>query len=151
MRPIDLSGSDPKNVIIAGTDQDKTAPLDDIERSKRLAAFQAVDNHVLPEHKVSNFRLLSCVVQLPLGHRNRVWCVLIRRIDPTFIHLWKGSTVPYVVERIVQQGAELNKLRVFIPTGMFQFPRDLLIILESFIRISIETADRRSRFEVGRC
>ena len=28
-----------------------------------------------------------------------------------------GSTVPYVVERIVQQGAELNKERVFIPTG----------------------------------
>lgn len=28
-----------------------------------------------------------------------------------------GSTVPYVVERIVQQGAELNKDRIFIPTG----------------------------------
>ena len=28
-----------------------------------------------------------------------------------------GSTVPYVVERIVQQGVEANKKRVFIPTG----------------------------------
>lgn len=30
-----------------------------------------------------------------------------------------GSTVPYVVERIVQQGAEANKKRVFIPTGTY--------------------------------
>lgn len=29
-----------------------------------------------------------------------------------------GSTVPYVVERIVKQGAEANKNRVFIPTGL---------------------------------
>ena len=29
-----------------------------------------------------------------------------------------GSTVPYVVERIVQQGWEANKNRTFIPTGM---------------------------------
>jgi ribose 5-phosphate isomerase A len=28
-----------------------------------------------------------------------------------------GSTVPYVVERILQQGEERNKDRVFIPTG----------------------------------
>jgi len=28
-----------------------------------------------------------------------------------------GSTVPYVVERILQQGQELNKDRVFLPTG----------------------------------
>jgi ribose 5-phosphate isomerase A len=28
-----------------------------------------------------------------------------------------GSTVPYVVDRIVQQGKELNKDRIFIPTG----------------------------------
>ncbi|KAF8880511.1 ribose-5-phosphate isomerase [Infundibulicybe gibba] len=51
-----------------------------IERSKRLAAFTAVDHHIKPEH--------------------RVW-----------------STVPYVVERIVLQGKEANKDRVFIPTG----------------------------------
>ncbi|KAL4063455.1 ribose 5-phosphate isomerase A-domain-containing protein [Scleroderma citrinum] len=33
------------------------------------------------------------------------------------IGIGSGSTVPYVVERIVQQGEELNKNRVFIPTG----------------------------------
>ncbi|KAF9527253.1 ribose-5-phosphate isomerase [Crepidotus variabilis] len=61
-------------------------PLADaIEQSKRLAAYQAVDNHVLPEHKV--------------------------------IGIGSGSTVPYVVERIIAQGKEVNKGRVFIPTG----------------------------------
>ncbi|EIM19736.1 ribose-5-phosphate isomerase [Wallemia mellicola CBS 633.66] len=33
------------------------------------------------------------------------------------IGIGSGSTVPYVVERIVQQGAALNEERVFIPTG----------------------------------
>jgi len=56
-----------------------------IEASKRLAAWTAVDKHILPEHKV--------------------------------IGIGSGSTVPYVVERIVAQGEELNKDRVFIPTG----------------------------------
>jgi ribose 5-phosphate isomerase len=32
------------------------------------------------------------------------------------IHI-SGSTVPYVVERILQQGNELNNDRVFLPTG----------------------------------
>jgi len=56
-----------------------------IEIAKRLAAFMAVDEHVLPNHRV--------------------------------IGIGSGSTVPYVVERIVQQGDLLNKPRVFIPTG----------------------------------
>lgn len=33
------------------------------------------------------------------------------------IGVGSGSTVPYVVERIVQQGEAANKGRVFIPTG----------------------------------
>ncbi|KAH6874256.1 ribose 5-phosphate isomerase A-domain-containing protein [Coprinopsis sp. MPI-PUGE-AT-0042] len=33
------------------------------------------------------------------------------------IGIGSGSTVPYVVDRIVEQGEELNKGRVFIPTG----------------------------------
>jgi hypothetical protein len=37
--------------------------------------------------------------------------------------LYPGSTVPYVVERILGQGSELNIGRVFIPTG--SFPRRL--------------------------
>jgi len=60
-------------------------PIDPIEQSKRLAAYQAVDNHVKPEHRI--------------------------------IGIGSGSTVPYVVERIVQQGVAVNKGRVFIPTG----------------------------------
>ncbi|KAJ6504184.1 ribose-5-phosphate isomerase [Mycena polygramma] len=56
-----------------------------IEKSKQLAAWTAVDQHVKPEHRV--------------------------------IGIGSGSTVPYVVERIVQLGAEANRERVFIPTG----------------------------------
>jgi len=33
------------------------------------------------------------------------------------IGIGSGSTVPYVVERILAQGEEANKNRVFIPTG----------------------------------
>lgn len=33
------------------------------------------------------------------------------------IGIGSGSTVPYVVERIVQQGKELNSGRIFLPTG----------------------------------
>lgn len=62
-----------------------TEPLTGIEASKRLAAYTAVDAHVLPEHRV--------------------------------IGIGSGSTVPYVVDRIVQQGDKINRNRVFIPTG----------------------------------
>ncbi|KAF9451573.1 ribose-5-phosphate isomerase [Macrolepiota fuliginosa MF-IS2] len=37
--------------------------------------------------------------------------------EHTIIGIGSGSTVVYVVERIVQQGVEANKKRVFIPTG----------------------------------
>ncbi|EIN05488.1 hypothetical protein PUNSTDRAFT_107172 [Punctularia strigosozonata HHB-11173 SS5] len=60
-----------------------------IEAAKKLAAFTAVDRHLRPEHKKSR--------------------VLMR--------MGAGSTVPYVVERIVMQGVEANKGRVFIPSG----------------------------------
>ncbi|KAJ7595904.1 ribose 5-phosphate isomerase A-domain-containing protein [Mycena floridula] len=33
------------------------------------------------------------------------------------VGIGSGSTVPYVVERIVQQGEEANRERVFVPTG----------------------------------
>jgi len=41
------------------------------------------------------------------------------------IGIGSGSTVPYVVERIAQQGPEVNKKRVFIPSG-FQ-SKELLV------------------------
>ncbi|KAG6376783.1 ribose-5-phosphate isomerase [Boletus reticuloceps] len=59
--------------------------LPGIEGAKQLAAYTAVDKHILPHHKI--------------------------------IGIGSGSTVPYVVERIMQQGTELNKGRTFIPTG----------------------------------
>lgn len=60
-------------------------PLSTVESSKRLAAYTAVDRHILPEDKI--------------------------------IGIGSGSTVPYVVERILLQGEGRNKERVFIPTG----------------------------------
>ncbi|TIC71057.1 isomerising glucosamine-fructose-6-phosphate aminotransferase [Wallemia mellicola] len=53
-----------------------------IEKSKRLAAWAAVDHYIKPEHNVRS-----------------------------------GSTVPFVVERILQQGDDVNKKRKFIPTS----------------------------------
>ncbi|KAF8271114.1 ribose-5-phosphate isomerase [Lactarius quietus] len=60
-------------------------PLSTIEASKRLAAYTAVDRHILPGDKI--------------------------------IGIGSGSTVPYVVERILQQGEERNRDRIFLPTG----------------------------------
>lgn len=42
-----------------------------------------------------------------------------------------GSTVPYVVDRIVQQGVEANKGRLFFPTGESSYPdlQGLLVAL----------------------
>ncbi|KAI0051536.1 ribose-5-phosphate isomerase [Auriscalpium vulgare] len=62
-----------------------TIPLTAIEGAKRLAAFTAVDRHILSQHKV--------------------------------IGIGSGSTVPYVVDRIVSQGLSVNKDRVFLATG----------------------------------
>lgn len=47
------------------------------------------------------------------------WTAVDRHIKPEHrvIGIGSGSTVPYVVERIIAQGEELNKSRVFIPTG----------------------------------
>jgi hypothetical protein len=50
-------------------------------------------------------------------HRNRFWCEQIIRSALSFSLALAGSTVPYVVERILQQGEERNRDRVFLPTG----------------------------------
>ncbi|KAG6888089.1 ribose-5-phosphate isomerase rki1 [Termitomyces sp. Mi166 len=62
-----------------------------IEASKKLAAYTAVDQHIKPEH------ILNATFKI--------------------IGIGSGSTVPYVVDRIVQQGVEANKNRIFVPTG----------------------------------
>ncbi|KAF9266626.1 ribose-5-phosphate isomerase [Marasmius fiardii PR-910] len=55
------------------------------------------------------------------------WTAVDDYVKPEYrvIGIGSGSTVPYVVERIVSQGAEANKDRVFIPTG-FQ-SRELIV------------------------
>jgi len=54
---------------------------------------------------------------LPQGYWNRIWFACTAAEINSLIDWFPGSTVPYVVERIVAQGRELNKDRVFIPTG----------------------------------
>lgn len=39
------------------------------------------------------------------------------RAEHKLIGIGSGSTVPYVVERIIAQGAEVNRDRWFVPTG----------------------------------
>ncbi|KAF8983429.1 ribose-5-phosphate isomerase rki1 [Entomortierella lignicola] len=56
-----------------------------IEQAKQKAAFQAVDEHVLPSHRV--------------------------------IGVGSGSTVVYVVNRLLQRDPELNAKTVFVPTS----------------------------------
>lgn len=63
----------------------QTSSLTGIDAAKQLAAWTAVDNHILPQHKL--------------------------------IGIGSGSTVPFVVDRIVSQGKQLNQGRVFLPTG----------------------------------
>jgi hypothetical protein len=92
--------------------------LSTIEGAKQLAAYTAVDHHVLRHHKVCGY-LFSCFLLLKSsGYWYWIWSVATaRRFGHQ--HTLIGSTVPYVVDRIVQQGKEANTGRVFIPTGMF--------------------------------
>jgi len=47
------------------------------------------------------------------------WTAVDRHLKPEHrvVGIGSGSTVPYVVQRIIAQGPEVNKNRVFIPTG----------------------------------
>ena len=102
-----------------------TAPkLSGIEAAKQLAAWTAVDHHVRKEHKVCishlsfSMRRVSNNNQV-IGIGSGTLADAVRCSNVLLIHLgMAGSTVPYVVERITSQGVELNKDRVFIPTGM---------------------------------
>lgn len=53
------------------------------------------------------------------------------RLSQQVIGIGSGSTVPYVVERILQQGREANTGRVFIPTG----PSTPRLLLDSTARV----------------
>jgi len=98
------------------------AVTSEIEASKQQAAWAAVDGHILPHHTVSSSPRLTVSYGWPqiwnVGHRNRIrYVYFIKCGTERSSRREIGSTVPYVVERIVAQGAEVNRNRVFIPTG----------------------------------
>lgn len=109
--------------------------MNTIEQSKKLAAYNAVDHHVKPEHKVSSSILGTIVFKACF---RSLESVLVRVVYCCGAHyvlsLWQGSTVPYVVERIIQQGLEANKDRVFISSGTQLSPiTGVIQTLKSFI------------------
>ncbi|EMD36169.1 hypothetical protein CERSUDRAFT_115134 [Gelatoporia subvermispora B] len=61
----------------------------------------------------------SPVTVVEQAKRLAAWTAVDRHVHPEHkvIGIGSGSTVPYVVERIVAQGKAVNKDRVFIPTG----------------------------------
>lgn len=115
--------------------------LSGVEAAKRLAAYAAVDRHVLKGSKVRQVEArhrqlrqasravqpVPACVRLACSHRyNQSGCGKVERpsqlllrntADVQLIGIGSGSTVPYVVDRIVQQGVEANKDRLFFPTG----------------------------------
>ena len=52
-------------------------PMDIIESSKRLAAYTAVDNHIKPEHKVSEM-FIGWVITPTVGPNRSLGSVLVR-------------------------------------------------------------------------
>ncbi|ORY25342.1 ribose 5-phosphate isomerase A-domain-containing protein [Naematelia encephala] len=82
-------------------------------------------NFVPPTQPVSAGRQLPTSVPLPVlpaveaAKRLAAFAAVDRHVglEHKFIGIGSGSTVPYVVDRIVAQGPEANRHRVFIPTG----------------------------------
>jgi len=81
----------------------------------------------LPSRRISNTNIVTDPAHVPSSTLTGVeaskqlaaWSAVDRHIKPEdkVIGIGSGSTVPYVVERIIAQGEKLNKDRVFIPTG----------------------------------
>ncbi|KAJ7472307.1 ribose 5-phosphate isomerase A-domain-containing protein [Mycena galericulata] len=71
-----------------------------------------------PTKLVSPIKDLN-LIGLEKSKQLAAWTAVDHHIKPEHrvIGIGSGSTVPYVVERIVQLGAEANQDRVFIPTG----------------------------------
>jgi len=63
--------------------------------------------------------VLVVTTEIEASKQQAAWSAVDKHILPhhTVIGIGSGSTVPYVVERIVAQGAKVNRNRVFIPTG----------------------------------
>jgi hypothetical protein len=127
------------------------APMNAIEQSKKRAAYIAVDHHVKPEHRVSSvLKTDLCILVFIICFRS-LESVLVRNNNTCEHSLStetrdKGSTVPYVVERIIQQGSEANKNRVFIPSGtQLSSSTGVIDVLNDFYRVSVEAIDCRRR------
>jgi ribose 5-phosphate isomerase A len=63
--------------------------------------------------------ILEITSPIEASKQRAAWTAVDKHILPEHkvIGIGSGSTVPYVVERIVEQGVEVNRDRVFIPTG----------------------------------
>ncbi|KAI6026488.1 ribose 5-phosphate isomerase A-domain-containing protein [Pisolithus microcarpus] len=86
-----------------------------------------------PSATTTAFRRSVTANRMPLPYVDEILTNAIPRPVPMPVptgsavpSYYPGSTVPYVVERIVQQGEQLNKDRVFIPTG-FQ-SKELIVV-----------------------
>lgn len=82
------------------------SPLQGVEAAKRAAAYAAVDNHVSAS---------SEIIGIGSGESHRLFDMNTNTM--LTIEMMAGSTVVYVVERLVQQGKKANEKRWFIPTG----------------------------------
>jgi len=77
----------------------------------------------VPARRYTGSKLIAPVLDItsPIeaSKQHAAWTAVDKHILPEHkvIGIGSGSTVPYVVERIVSQGGKLNKDRVFIPTG----------------------------------
>jgi len=80
-----------------------------------LMANYPLANSVASENKVPEKKLTTIEASKQLA----AWTAVDYHVkeEHKIIGIGSGSTVPYVVERIVAQGEELNRDRVFLPTG----------------------------------
>lgn len=84
---------------------DQTSPI--LDRAKQILAPELVPP------------VLVVTTEIEASKQRAAWAAVDKHILPhhSVIGIGSGSTVPYVVERIVAQGPQANRHRVFIPTG----------------------------------
>ncbi|KAJ2933110.1 hypothetical protein H1R20_g3983, partial [Candolleomyces eurysporus] len=78
--------------------------------------FSAIPQSITAARKPEALKPLAAIES---SKRLAAYTAVDHHIKPEhrIIGIGSGSTVPYVVDRIVQQGVEANKDRVFVPTG----------------------------------
>ncbi|RXK42161.1 ribose-5-phosphate isomerase [Tremella mesenterica] len=104
---------------------DSIAPLVGTILPPPPSALSALRNFLPPSQPVTPGNQLPTSIPLPVlpaveaAKRLAGYAAVDRHVglDQKFIGIGSGSTVPYVVDRIVAQGKAANRDRVFIPTG----------------------------------